>query len=108
MQGYQLTFFTEQDRRHDHQSIGEWLLEFARAHGAAGGTLLAGSEGIDHAGHVHSAHFFDLADQPLIVIVTLEQAACEKLMQALAQEEIDLAYVRTPIEFGRIGRSTAG
>ena len=38
MQGYQLTFFTEQNRKHGHQSISDWLLTFAEQHGASGGT----------------------------------------------------------------------
>jgi len=38
MQGYQLTFFTEQNRKHGHQSICDWLLKFAEQHGASGGT----------------------------------------------------------------------
>ncbi len=33
MKGYQLTFFTEQNRRHGHTPIGEWLLKFAMEHG---------------------------------------------------------------------------
>lgn len=104
MQGYQLTFFTAQDRRVGRRPIGEWLLEFARAHGAMGGTLVGGAEGFDHAGRLHSAHFFELADQPLAVTVSVDEAACQRLMAALAQQEVDLSYVKVPIEFGRVGR----
>lgn len=32
MQGFQLSFYTRADARHDHQPVGEWLLGF-------GGTL---------------------------------------------------------------------
>jgi hypothetical protein len=29
MRGYQLTFFTQQDRQHNHQPLGECLLQAA-------------------------------------------------------------------------------
>ena len=40
MNGFQLTFFTRQDRRHGGQPLAHWLLAFAQAQGALGGTLL--------------------------------------------------------------------
>lgn len=105
MKGFQLTFFTEQNRRHHHTPIGEWLLKFARDHGAAGGTLLSGAEGFDHAGRIHSVHFFELADQPLAITVSVDEAAYPQLMDALAQEDISLTFVKVPVEFGRVGKS---
>ncbi|MFT3801927.1 MAG: DUF190 domain-containing protein [Burkholderiaceae bacterium] len=109
MQGYQLTFFTAQDRRVGHTPIGEWLLQFAKAHGAIAGTLVGGAEGFDHAGRFHSAHFFELADQPLAVTVSVDQAGYQRLMDALALEDVDLTYVKVPVEYGRVGRlSEAG
>ncbi|OTP66197.1 DUF190 domain-containing protein [Caballeronia sordidicola] len=107
MQGYQLTFFTEQNRKHGHQSICDWLLKFAEQHGASGGTLMTGAEGFDHAGKFHSAGFFELADQPLAITVSVDEQACQRLMNALAEEDVDLSYVKIPVEFGRTGRSVA-
>ncbi|AJC44731.1 DUF190 domain-containing protein [Xanthomonas sacchari] len=107
MQGYQLTFFTEQERRHRHAPIGEWLLQFAKAHGACGGTVVGGLEGFDHGGHLHATHFFELAEQPLAVTVSVDEAACQRLMQALAEEELDLSYVKVPVEYGRVGKAVA-
>lgn len=107
MKGYQVTFFTEQDRRHRREPLGEWLLDLARKLGAAGGTLVGGAEGFGHDGRFHSAHFFELADQPLAVTVAVDEAACQRLMDALAAEDIDLAYVKVPVEYGRVGRAAA-
>lgn len=104
MKGYQLTFFTAQDRRHGRTPIGEWLLDFAKQHGAAGGTLVGAAAGFDHGGHFHSAHFFELADQPLAVTVSVDESSCQNFMTALDQEEIDLSYVKVPVEFGRVGK----
>ncbi|WP_198972829.1 DUF190 domain-containing protein [Xylophilus sp. ASV27] len=105
MKGYQLTFFTEQNRRHGHTPIGEWLLKFAQDNGAAGGTLVGGAEAFDHAGRFHSAHFFELADQPLAITVSVDEAACQRLMDALAQEEVKLGYVKVPVEYGHVGKA---
>ena len=106
MQGYQLTFFTAQDKRVDGKPIGEWLLQFAQQHGAVGGTLVGGGEGFDHLGQFHSAHFFEIADQPLAVTVSVDDKACEALMNALETQALDLTYVKVPVEFGRVGRKT--
>lgn len=32
MEGFQLQFFMEQNKRHRHQLLYEWLLETARSH----------------------------------------------------------------------------
>lgn len=45
MQGYQLTFFTQQDRKHGHLPLGEWLVQEARKLDIGGATLIAASEG---------------------------------------------------------------
>lgn len=105
--GYQLTFFTEQDRRHDRKPIGEWLLKFAKEHGAVGGTLVGGAEGFDHTGRFHSTHFFELADQPLAITVSVDETACKRLLSALAEEDVNLAYVKAPVEYGRVGKASS-
>jgi len=105
MQGYQLVFFTQQDRRHGHTPLGEWLLQFARQQGALGGTLVGAAEGFGHLGHFHSAHFFELADQPIAVTVSTDEAGCQRLLDALAREPIDIAYVKVPVEYGRLGQA---
>ncbi len=103
MKGFQLTFYTAQDRRHGHTPMGEWLLQFSREHGAAGGTLVGGGSGFDHAGQFHSAGFFELADQPIAVTVSVDEAACERLLAALAREPVSVSYTKVAVEYGRIG-----
>jgi PII-like signaling protein len=105
MRGYQLTFFTEQNRNYGHQPICDWLLKFAEEHGASGGTLVPGAQGFDHAGRFHSAGFFELADQPVAVTVSVDEQAYQRLMKALAEEDVNLGYVKVPVEFGRVGRA---
>ena len=107
MNGFQLTFFTEQGRWHQQKPLGEWLLTFARAHGAAGGTVVGGAEGFDHHGHLHTVQFFELGKKPLAVTVSIAEDACRRLLDALSLEDLDLAYVRVPAEYGRVGGAAA-
>lgn len=105
MQGYQLTFFTQQDRKHDGQSLGEWLVQEIRKFGAGGATLTAATEGFGHAHKLHSAHFLELADQPIQVTTALSATDAERLFQRLDEEKIHVFYVKTPVEFGMTGEA---
>lgn len=105
MQGYQLTFFTLQDRHHGGFPLGEWLLQEARRLGLSGATLITAAQGFGHNGKMHSAHFFELADQPVMVMMALSTADIERLFQRLRDEEVDVFYVKAPIEFGMTGQS---
>jgi len=103
MQGYQLTFFTQQDRKHGRLPLAEWLLQEARKVGIAGATLISASEGFGHTRKLHSAHFFELADQPLEVVMAVSEADAERLFERLQEEKINIFYVKAPIEFGMTG-----
>ncbi len=103
MQGFQVTFFTQQDRRHSSLPLGEWLLQEARRLGVAGATLIAATEGFGHDRKLHSAHFFELADQPIEVVMALSAADADRLFSRLREENINVFYVKMPIEFGMTG-----
>jgi PII-like signaling protein len=103
MQGFQITFFTQQDRKHGHQPLGEWLLQEARKLGVGGGTLTAASEGFGHDRKLHSAHFFELADQPIEVTLAVSAEDAQRLFQRLRDEGVKVFYVKAPIEFGVTG-----
>lgn len=103
MKGYQLTFYTQQDRRHGKKSMAEWLLELSREHGAFGGTLFSAGKSFGHDGRFHSAHFIELADQPVEVTIALDETICDRLLEAVKQEAVDVFFTKAPIEFGRTG-----
>jgi PII-like signaling protein len=103
MQGFQLTFFTQQDRRHGGLPLGEWLIQEARKLGVAGATLIAATEGFGHDRKLHSAHFFELADQPIEITLAISEADALRLFEKLREEKINIFYVKTPIEFGMTG-----
>ena len=103
MKGYQITFFTQQDRRHGRTPMAEWLMLAARDLGVRGATIVAASEGFGRAHRIHSAHFFELADQPqeIVMAVTVEES--ERLFEFLQKEGVHLFYAKTPVEFGVLG-----
>ena len=103
MNGYQITFFTQQNRLHNGKPVAEWLIHLAGELGLRGATLIPASEGIDHHHRIHSSHFFELSDQPLsvVMVITLEEA--NQLFQRLHQEEVYLFYAKIAVEYGIIG-----
>ncbi|WP_332774930.1 DUF190 domain-containing protein [Polaromonas sp.] len=105
MQGYQLTFFTQQDRRIHGKPLAEWLLTAARDMGIRGGTVVAASQGLGHDRRLHSAHFVDLADQPVEITFAVSQAESDQLLALMAQQEGRVFYVKAPVEFGSVGQA---
>ncbi len=105
MKGYQITFFTQQNRRHKHQPMAEWLMLAARDLGVRGATIVAGSEGYGQHRRIHSAHFFELADQPQEVMMAVSEDEADRLFAYLKEEAVHLFYVKTPIEFGILGEA---
>lgn len=104
MQGYLITFYTQQDKRHAGRPVAEWLVEMARDMGMPGATVIVGAEGFGQHRRLHSAHFFELADQPVEIQMAVAAADVERLFARLATEGVELFYVKTPVEFGMSGR----
>lgn len=103
MKGYQVTFFTSEGRHHGRKPMGHWLVETLKLLGITGATMTVGVEGIGRDGKLHSAHFFELADQPVEVMVAVSEQQCDQLFATLEREQANVFYVKTPVEFGVIG-----
>jgi uncharacterized protein len=103
MNGYQLTFFTQQDRQHLRQPLAQWLVEEARRQGISGATLLAGSMGFGHDRIIRSSRFFELAEQPVEVTMAVSGEEAGRMLARLKEEGINVFYVKAPIEFGMSG-----
>ena len=107
MQGYLITFFTQQGRRHQGKPLGEWLIQLAKELGLRGATLASAAEGFGHSGRMHSARFFDLADQPIEVQMTVTAAQADELFRHVEDAGVQVFYVKTPVEFGVLGSPEA-
>ena len=103
MNGYQLTFYTEHNRRHGHRTICEWLLHEAKHLGIHGATVINCAEGTGHAGAHHAAHVLKLADQPVQIILACTEDEAQRMLDTVEAERVHVFYTRSPIEFGLLG-----
>lgn len=105
MQGYQLTFFTQCNRHHGGFPLGERLLQKARILALSGAPLIAAAQGFGHVSKTHSARFFELVKQSIMVMMARSSADIVCLFQRLCDEVVDVFYVRAPIKFSMTGES---
>ena len=103
MQGFQLKFYTQQDRMHGREPVAQWLLAEARRMGLRGATLSGAIEGLGHDRQVHTVNLFDLAEQPVQVTLVVSPEEAERLLTHLANEQVRLFYTRAPVTFGTTG-----
>jgi PII-like signaling protein len=102
MQGFQLAFMTEQGRRIEGKPAVEWLLNAAKDVGCSGATTFAGMESYGAGGH-HSAHFIELADQPVQVIIAVTDDQATALLTKVGATKTHLFYTKTAVEYGTLG-----
>lgn len=107
MNGFELVFYTEENRKHEGKPLGQWILEKARSLGAPGGSLSTCAEGFGHHGKMHSASFVELADRPVLVSVVATDEICDALLKALDEDSVEVFYTRIATTFGRTGADPA-
>jgi len=105
MQGYQLIFFTLQNARCGGLTVGEWLLMQAKDLGIPGATMNASQSGYGSDGRFHSAHFFELAEQPIEVLMVLTEREADGLFARIEKAGLEVFYSKTPVEFGVTGKN---
>jgi len=104
MKGSQLTLYAaNQSHRKSHKTIVEWVLDEIAKAGIHGATVTEISEGIDAHGKYHAARFFELADQPVAVMVAAPDAQVDALLDSLRAGGVRLFYTRGPVEFEVLG-----
>jgi hypothetical protein len=64
---------------------------------------MGAGEGFGNDGKPHSAHFFELFDQPIEVALAVTAEVAERLFRSLSNEKINVFYTKAPIEFGMTG-----
>jgi PII-like signaling protein len=104
MKGFLVIFFTQQNRRYQGKMLGDWIVDLAKDMGLRGATLSTGIEGFGHTGRLHSAHFFELADQPTEIRMAITEQESERLFKRLEVEDISVFFLKTPIEMGFVGK----
>lgn len=102
MQGFLVTFFTQQDRVHGQVPLAQWLLDEAKRHGIRGATMSGSMQGLGHDGAIHAAGWFDLSDQPVQVSLVVSAEESDLMFAHLEREKIRVFYMKTPVEFGML------
>ena len=106
MQGYHLKFYVQEQRRHGGVLAYEWLLEEAKKLGLHGGSAFRAIAGFGRHGRMHEQHFFELAgDLPVEVEFAVTEEEARRLLDHLALEDLQLFYLKVPLEMGVTGRS---
>lgn len=100
MQGFLVTFYTQQSRRHVGVPLANWIVAQAQELGVRGATLTAAKEGVGHDGRFHSDNYFDQEDPPQQVSMALTPDECQRMLARLAHNGLRVFYTKTHIEFG--------
>lgn len=100
MQGYLITFFTQQNREQEGVPLADWIVEEAKKAGVRGATLFNGKEGFGHDGRFHSGNYFDFDDPPQLVTMALTEEECDRLMARLKESGQRIFFTRSKAEFG--------
>ena len=103
MQGVYLRFYVQEDKKHHHLLVYEWLLEQARRLGLHGGSAFKAMAGFGRHGMLHEDHFFELSGQlPVAVEFIVSEEEADRLLTFVQAEEATLFYLKMPVEFGWI------
>lgn len=100
MDGYRIVFSTIMGRKHDGKQVHEWLVSKAKEIGIEGVTVVAGMKGFGRDKSIHSTGFFELADQPVEVIMLAQGEKTKKLFEVISEAKLDVFYSKTQAEFG--------
>lgn len=103
MNGIHLRFYTVESRRIHQRAVHDWLLETARKMGIPGGSVFRAMAGYGRHGRLHEAHFFELAEEPILVEFVLDERQADELLAVLEKEHLQLFYAKLPATFGWIG-----
>ncbi|MCY1476782.1 putative ACR [compost metagenome] len=105
MQGYQVTFFTQEGRRYHGKQLSHWLMQVMHEMPVRGATRLVAAEGLGHDHRFHSWHFIEIADRPEEVTIVATAEEVDALFERLSHEQFHIFYAKTPVEFGVLGKA---
>jgi PII-like signaling protein len=99
----QLTFYVSEKQRHAGKLLYEWLLEEARELGVHGGSAFHAIAGFGRHGRLHEETFFELAGELAVqVVFILDDALTEQMLSRVRAQNVNVFYVRHPVEAGII------
>jgi PII-like signaling protein len=103
MNGVHLRFYTVESRQVHHHLVHDWLLEQAKKMGIPGGSAFRAMAGYGCHGRMHEQHFFELAEDPVLVEFILSAEQADAFLALLEREQLHLFHARLPAQFGIVG-----
>jgi PII-like signaling protein len=103
MNGVHLRFYTIESRRIRRLLVHEWLLDQAKNMGIPGGSAFRAMAGYGRHGRMHEQHFFELAQEPVLVEFILSTEQANTFLALIEKEGLHLFYAKLPAQFGIVG-----
>lgn len=100
MTGYEITFFTEKNKKHNDKLIIDWILDTAQSLNIKGATIFEPTEGVNHQGLHHSTRFFELTSQPICLTLILKEEEKELLFTEIRKAKLHVFYSFHQVYFG--------
>ncbi len=101
MNGFQLKFYMHENRTHKGILLYEWLIEKAKELEIHGGSVFRAIAGFGRHGVIHEEHFFELAaNVPVETVFILSYEECDRFMEILKNEKLNIFFVKVPVEYG--------
>ncbi len=88
--------------------LAQWLLNESRRRGVRGATLNGSIEGVGRDGKTHTINMFDLSEHPVQVALVVNEEEARGFFAHLAQQKVQIFYMKTPVEFGTSGDAAGG
>ncbi|GAB3671385.1 DUF190 domain-containing protein [Salinisphaera aquimarina] len=103
MKGFEVIFMAPRSRRHDGTPVLDAIVDIAREHDITRMTRRVNAEGTGAGGHCHSAHFFELADEPEELMFVLDGGDADALIRAVEAKEMHVFCLRRQIDYWQFG-----
>jgi uncharacterized protein len=100
MNGYEITFFTEQNKVHHHKPLVQWLLDTCKKLNIKGARVSHHAESVNHLGLHHSAHFFELVDEPISIMFIVSEEQKNAIFNEIRKEKVHIFYCYHQVFFG--------
>jgi len=101
MNGFQLKFYMQENRKHHGILLYEWLIEKAKEMKIHGGSVFRAIAGFGRHGIIHEEHFFENSSNiSLETTFILTEEECSNFISMLKNENLNIFFVKIPVEFG--------
>lgn len=104
MTGFELIFIAPRGRKYAGQPVLDAVADLAKSLGITGVTRRDDIKGTGAHGHTHSAHFFELTEEPQELMFVLDNDVADKLIQTVEAAEIPVFCIRRSVDYWQFGR----